>query len=144
MVQKTKTLVVPSASLVARGITVAAWDRGLFPVSPSNCFFERQNHTTRFLTAWSVLDWKGTSWIAVVVASKTLMSWQERLRIIEYMYTLHIPSMYDIFTCVWLIHMVHLGKYTLQALQGCYGFYTLYITYIKKKRWYTTMSISTT
>lgn len=41
--------------------------------------------------------------------------------------------MYDIFTCVWLIHMVHLGKYTLQALQGCYGFYTLYITYIKKK-----------
>lgn len=39
MVQKTKTLVVPSASLVARGITVAAWDRGLFPVSPSNCFF---------------------------------------------------------------------------------------------------------
>lgn len=48
------------------------------------------------------------------------------------MYTLHIPSMYDIFTCVWLIHMVHLGKYTLQALQGCYGFYTLYITYIKK------------
>ena len=38
-------------------------------------------------------------------------------------FPLPIASMYGIFTCIWLMFMVNVGKYTIH---GCYGLYCLF------------------